>query len=321
MSTTEGSRRVIFLMGPTGAGKTAIGIALARQLPVEIISVDSAMVYRGLDIGTAKPSPITLARTPHHLIDICDPQDSYSAARFRDDALGVIDEVFGRGNTPLLVGGTGLYFRTLEHGIAELPAAAPEVRESLARQLGELGAPRMHEKLAAADPRSAARSHPNDPQRILRALEVYEITATPMSVLIAAREATGLRYPITKYVVAPAARGGLHRRLAQRFRGMLEAGFINEVAGLLQRPGIDAAKPAMRSVGYREVCRYLRGELLYAELVDKAVTATRRLAKRQYTWFRGDSGARWLDPETQDVAAAMLADLRDRRIFAEIDYT
>lgn len=303
---------VIFLMGPTGAGKTAAALWLAARLPVEIVSVDSALVYRGLDIGTAKPDPAELRRVPHHLVDICEPADAYSAARFRADALAAIEAIVARGRLPLLVGGTGLYFRRLETGITDMPAAPAGMRESLRRDLERLGSEALHARLAAVDPASAARIHPNDPQRISRALEVYAAEGRPMSDYFEQAARAALARPVIKWVLAPVDREGLRRRLAERFGGMLERGLVNEVRGVLASPGVTPACPALRAVGYREVARHLAGELDRAAMVEAAVTATRQYAKRQYTWFRGERDAEWFDSAAPHVLDQLMENLKSR---------
>ena len=298
---------IVCLMGPTGAGKTACALALAEHLPIEVVSVDSALVYRGLDIGTAKPDPVQRGRVRHHLIDICDPAESYSAARFRQDARACIEDILARGRLPLLVGGTGLYFRALLDGLAELPVADPNLRARLAGEHHALGTAAMHARLQAVDPLRAVQIHPNDPQRILRALEVFETTGYSMSRLLCAGNANGLPYRVHRWVLAHGDRAALYRQLAARFHGMLERGLVNEVIGLRSRADLDLSKPAMRAVGYRAVWRYLAGELNYAEMVDAAITATRQLAKRQVTWFRRDEGAIWWDSATLELTKKMLA--------------
>jgi len=301
---------VIFLMGPTGAGKTAAALWLAARLPIEIISVDSALVYRGLDIGTAKPDPAERRAVPHHLIDICEPAEAYSAARFRTDAVTAIEAVVARGRLPLLVGGTGLYFRLLETGITDMPAAPPGMRENLRSDLQRLGSEALHARLAAVDPASAARIHPNDPQRIARALEVYAAEGRPMSDYLERAAQTALVRPVIKWVLAPVDRDGLRRRHAERFLAMLERGLVNEVRGLLASPGVTPACPALRAVGYREVARHLAGELDRAAMIDAAVTATRQYAKRQYTWFRAERGAEWFDSDASGVLDQLMENLK-----------
>jgi len=303
---------VIFLMGPTGAGKTAAALWLASRLPLEIVSVDSALVYRGLDIGTAKPEPAERRQAPHHLIDICEPADAYSAARFRADAVAAIEAIVARGRLPLLVGGTGLYFRLLETGITDIPAAPAGVRESLRADLERHGSEALHARLAAVDPASAARIHPHDPQRITRALEVYAAEGRPLSAYFAEAAQAALARPVIKWVLAPGDREGLRRRLAKRFLAMLERGLVNEVSGLLARPGLTPACPALRAVGYREVARHLAGELDRPAMIDAAVTATRQYAKRQYTWCRAEQGATWFDADAQQVADQLMENLKSR---------
>jgi len=314
MATTPGTPAtpVIFLMGPTGAGKTAAALWLAARLPVEIVSVDSALVYRGLDIGTAKPDPAERRRVPHHLIDICDPAEAYSAARFRADAAAAIEAIAARGRVPLLVGGTGLYFRLLESGITELPAPPAGMRESLQVELQRLGSEALHARLAAVDPVSAARIHPHDPQRITRALEVHAAEGRPMSAYFELAAQTGLARPVIKWVLAPVDREALRQRLAVRFQAMLERGFVNEVRALLASPGVTPACPALRAVGYRDVARHLEGGLDRAAMIEAAVTATRQYAKRQYTWFRSEHGAEWFDSDAPNVLDQLTENLKSR---------
>lgn len=302
----------VFLMGPTGAGKTAAALWLAARVPVEIISVDSALVYRGLDVGTAKPDPGERRRVPHHLIDVCDAAEPWSAGRFRAAALDAIAAVAARGRLPLLVGGTGLYFRVLEQGIAEVPAAPAAHRAAIQADLAQLGAAALHARLARVDPSSAARIHPNDPQRITRALEVHASTGRPLSAWLADAPVAALGRPLLKWVLAPADREGLRRRLAMRFGTMLEQGLVNEVAALRARTDIAADCPSLRAVGYREVWRHLDGELARAEMVSLAVTATRQYAKRQYTWFRAERNAQWFDADMKTVLDELLRDLKSR---------
>ena len=290
----------ICLMGPTGSGKTDAALALAKYFPCEIVSVDSAQVYRGLDIGTAKPDPGQRRAVPHHLIDLCDPTDAYSAARFAEDALRVVAAIRGRGRIPLLVGGTGLYFRALEEGLSPMPSADADLRARLQAELGECGSAVLHARLQEVDPVAAARIHPNDPQRILRALEVYLTVGVPISALQRAKPIPPLTGCI-HWILAPASRPALHARLAHRFAVMLERGLINEVAGLRARGDLDLNRPAMRAVGYRAVWRFLEGELSRPSMVDEAVAATRQLAKRQFTWFRRVEDAVWWDSAATDL--------------------
>jgi tRNA dimethylallyltransferase len=285
----------IFLMGPTAAGKTDLAIALTEQLPCRIISVDSAMVYRGLNIGTAKPTAELLAQVPHALIDICDPSEAYSAARFRHDALQIIEECRQKEQIPLLVGGTGLYFRALQQGLSELPSADPALRDQLHQQLQDHGSLVLHQQLAEIDPDAAQRIHPHDPQRIQRALEVYYLTGQPISEWYRQQTQLSPLKSVKKLVIAPQQRALLHDKIAVRFRQMLHDGLIDEVQGLYQRGDLHAGLPAMRAVGYRQVWQYLAGELSYSELPEKAIVATRQLAKRQLTWLRSETGSYWLD--------------------------
>jgi tRNA dimethylallyltransferase len=284
----------ILLMGPTGAGKTDAALALAARLPVEIVSVDSAMVYRGLDIGTAKPAPAVTRRVPHHLIDIRDPSERYSAGEFVRDAGAAMAAIRARGLLPLLVGGTMLYFRALQSGLAELPGADAGIRARLAARAAAEGWPALHATLAAIDPAAARRIRPSDAQRIQRALEVHALTGTPLSVLQRQdlRGAAGAQY--LKLVIAPAERSALDARLERRFDAMLAAGLVAEVAGLRARGDLDPSLPAMRSVGYRQLWAHLAGEWDLATARTAAIRATRQLAKRQYTWLRAEPAAAWL---------------------------
>lgn len=295
----------VFLMGPTASGKTELAAALAERIPCGLISVDSTLVYRGLDIGSAKPEPELLARFPHRLIDICDPAETYSAARFRDDALSAMGEITVDGRLPLLVGGTMLYFRALEQGLSQLPEADPALRARLLAEAGELGWTGLHRRLAHLDPEAGRRIHPNDPQRIQRALEVIELTGRPLSEQQQGPR-PGLPYRLLKLARAPVERAELHRRIERRFRQMLEQGFEQEVRGLLSR-GLAPALPAMRAVGYRQMLGYLLGEYGREEMIAKGVAATRQLAKRQLTWLRADPDVHWLNEGRGDVVAQALA--------------
>jgi tRNA dimethylallyltransferase len=287
-------------MGPTASGKTALAVDLVKRLPLEIISVDSALVYRGLDIGTAKPDAALLREASHRLIDIRDPAQSYSAAEFREDALREMAEITRQGRIPLLVGGTMLYFRALEQGLSALPKADPAIRARLDNEMTTLGLARLHQRLSELDPVAAARIHANDPQRTLRALEVIEITGRPLSVLQAEDAGEPLPYRILKLVRAPRDRTVLHNRIEARFRQMLDLGFEAEVRALLQRGDLSPELPAMRSVGYRQMLNYLLGGYSREEMVERAIIATRQLAKRQFTWLRADTDCHWLD-ETGDL--------------------
>ena len=276
----------IFLMGPTATGKTELAVQLCRELPCDIVSVDSVMVYRGLDIGSAKPDADTLQAAPHRLIDICDPGEAFSAAQFRDRALAEIRDILARGRIPLLVGGTMLYYRALEQGLSDLPAADPELRAQLEAEAETHGWAHLHARLAAVDPVAAARIHANDPQRIQRALEVFELTGEPLSAWFGREVDSELPCRIVKVVLTPADRAVLHQRIAERFRAMLTQGLIEEVEGLFQRRDLHADLPSMRAVGYRQVWAYLAGEWDYDTMVEKGIIATRQLAKRQMTWLR-----------------------------------
>jgi tRNA dimethylallyltransferase len=284
----------VFLMGPTAAGKTALALELHDRFGCEIISVDAAQVYRGMDVGTAKPSAEELARAPHRLIDIRDPAAGYSAAQFREDALREMETVTRAGRTPLLVGGTMFYFRALERGLSPLPQADPAIRRRLAEEAALQGWPALHARLRRADTRAAARIDPNDAQRIQRALEIVEITGRGPSE--APRSgAAPLPYRVVKLALAPADRGVLHRRIEARLRAMLDSGLVGEVEGLRARGDLSAALPAMRTVGYRQVWQYLEGEIGYSDMVERAIFATRQLAKRQLTWLRAEGGVVWFD--------------------------
>ncbi|MBK5509985.1 MULTISPECIES: tRNA (adenosine(37)-N6)-dimethylallyltransferase MiaA [unclassified Pseudomonas] len=295
----------IFLMGPTAAGKTDLAIELTKVLPCELISVDSALVYRGMDIGTAKPSKELLAEFPHRLIDILDPAQSYSAADFRRDALEAMAEITARGKIPLLVGGTMLYYKALVEGLAQMPAADPEVRAQIEEEAARLGWQALHDQLALIDPVSAARIHPNDPQRLSRALEVYRVSGQSMTELrlrqsaqsteAAASGLQQLPYTVANLAIAPANRQVLHARIKQRFTNMLEQGFIDEVVALRTRSDLHSGLPSIRAVGYRQVWDYLDGKLTQAEMQERGIIATRQLAKRQFTWLRSWADLHWLD--------------------------
>jgi len=286
----------IFLMGPTATGKTDLAIALQQHLPVELISVDSALVYRGMDIGTAKPSTEVLQHVPHRLIDIKDPAEPYSAAAFARDARQAMDDIRAAGKIPLLVGGTMLYFKALLDGLGDMPPASPEIREDIERQAQEKGWPWMHQQLAQVDPQSADNIHPNHSQRIQRALEVFRATGKPMSVFRQEQQQgsrlgpVGERYQVTQIASLVHQRALLHHRIEQRFLAMLEAGLEDEVRHLYQRGDLKEDMPSMRAVGYRQMWQYLAGELTYDEMVQAGMAATRQLAKRQLTWLRGWTG-------------------------------
>ncbi len=295
----------IFLMGPTASGKTDLALQLADALPCEIISVDSALIYRGMDIGSAKPNAEILQKYPHHLIDILDPAQSYSAAQFRDDALQAMADITARGRIPLLVGGTMLYFKALTEGLAAMPSADPEVRARLEQQAASEGWAALHTELQRIDPVSAQRIHPNDPQRLLRALEVWHISGQTMTQLRAkqslekqqllASNGAHLPYNVATFAIAPQQRSVLHERIAQRFQQMLEQGFIAEVEALRQRGDLHIDLPSIRAVGYRQAWAYLDGEYAYDDMIERGIIATRQLAKRQFTWLRSWDDVEWLD--------------------------
>ncbi|MEM5364615.1 tRNA (adenosine(37)-N6)-dimethylallyltransferase MiaA [Paraburkholderia azotifigens] len=287
--TQHASHNIACLLGPTASGKTAAALAFAARAPVEIISVDSALVYREMDIGTAKPSKEERAIAPHHLIDIVDPADAYSAADFRADALRLVGEITARGNVPLLVGGTMLYYKALTQGLNDLPAADPDVRATLDADAAREGWPALHARLAAVDPVTAARLAPNDSQRIQRALEVFMVTGQPMSALLAAPARsvdTAALYRFVPIALEPSDRSVLHARIERRFDAMLANGFVDEVRRLRARGDLHAGLPSMRCVGYRQAWEYLDGAIDYDTMRDKGVFATRQLCKRQLTWLR-----------------------------------
>ena len=276
----------IFLMGPTASGKTALSVQLAQALGTEIISVDSALVFKGMDIGTAKPTLEERAGIPHHLIDILDPSQSYSTGQFRNQALALMADITGRGKIPILVGGTQLYFNALFNGLAVLPVANLEIRKQLDQDLLNLGKESLHQRLAQVDPVAAARIHPNDPQRVQRALEVYEISGQPLSSFFDSEVDEVLPYQAIKIIIAPSDRKILHDIIALRFRAMLAKGFVEEVQELYERGDLNELMPSMRAVGYRQVWAYLQGADDYDSMTEKAIIATRQLAKRQFTWLR-----------------------------------
>jgi len=277
---------LIFLMGPTAIGKTAVAIDVAERLDGEIVNVDSAQVYRSMPIGSAQPTAEERARIPHHLVDFVEPVDAYSAARFCADAVTAIKEIRGRNKTPILAGGTMLYFNALERGLAPLPEADASVRAELEAKGASLGWPAMHDELKAIDPVAANRIHPNDPQRIQRALEVHRLTGRALSEL-QAETVSFLPEPAVKFALMPAVRAWLHDRIEQRFLAMLEAGFLDEVRALRDRHELHAELPSMRCVGYRQAWAHLEAESDYEGFVEQGVAATRQLAKRQMTWVRG----------------------------------
>ena len=293
---------VYVLTGPTGTGKSDWALRLAEAAPVEIVSVDSAQVYRGLDIGTAKPDRAVRERIPHHLIDVCDPAQSYSAGRFVTDALRCIAAIHCRRRVPLLVGGTMLYLRALLEGLAPLPQASPQLRRDLDEQARRAGWPALHAQLARLDPLAAERIRPHDRQRIQRALEVCLVTGQPISQLQRQRASPLAGLPVSLWALVPRERDWLHRRLAARFHAMMEAGFLEEVQGLRARGDLCAHHPSIRAVGYRQLWAYLGGEWGLAEAIERGIAATRQLAKRQLTWMRAESLLRCLDPETDELS-------------------
>jgi tRNA dimethylallyltransferase len=303
--TAPARRTAVLLMGPTGAGKSDLALRLAHELPLEIVSVDSALVYRGMDIGTAKPDPDARRGVPHHLIDIRDPAATYSAGEFVADAAAAMEGIWRRGRQPVFVGGTMLYFHALSAGIAALPEADLGVRAQIDARAATAGWPHMHRELAEVDPEAAARIHSNDPQRIQRALEVYTLTGQPISRLQQARVSVLAGIDVIEIAVAPADRQILHSRVETRFDGMLAAGFVEEVRTLRERSDLTAEHPSMRAVGYRQIWQYLAGECSLAAAREAAVVATRQLAKRQLTWLRARAQARWFDAARRDVAASI----------------
>lgn len=303
----------IFLMGPTASGKTDLAIKLRQILPVEVISVDSALIYKAMDIGTAKPSKQELALAPHRLIDICDPAESYSAANFRVDALREMADITSQGKIPLLVGGTMLYYKALLEGLSPLPSADEQVRYEIEQRAQQQGWATLHQELSKIDPISAQRINPNDSQRINRALEVFYLTGKSLTELTA-QKGESLPYQILQFAIAPQERAILHQRIEQRFHKMLELGFKQEVEALYQRPDLHLDLPSIRCVGYRQMWEHLRGDYSYDEMIFKGICATRQLAKRQITWLRGwASEIRWLDSlniaEAREVLLNRLQDI------------
>ena len=295
MQHSEHKPLAIFLMGPTASGKTDLAIQLRQQLPVEVISVDSALIYRGMDIGTAKPSKAEQALAPHRLIDICDPSESYSAANFRTDALREMQEISTQGKIPLLVGGTMLYYKALLEGLSPLPSADEKVRSEIEAKAALIGWSGLHQELSKIDPISAQRINPNDSQRINRALEVFYLTGKTLTELTA-QKGEALPYDILQFAIAPEQREVLHLRIEQRFHKMIELGFQQEVEKLYRRPDLNEDLPSIRCVGYRQMWEYLRGDYDHDEMVFRGICATRQLAKRQITWLRGwTSPIQWLD--------------------------
>lgn len=307
--------RAVFIMGPTAAGKTDLALALAEQANCQLISVDSALIYKGMDIGTAKPDAATLARFPHRLIDIRDPAESYSAADFREDALREMADITAQGATPVLVGGTMLYFKVLYEGMAELPPANDQVRADIEAVAAEAGWPAVHALLAQVDPEAAARIKPTDPQRLQRALEVYRVSGTPLSEWHRRQRSeegswgpgrAHFPYAVTALALCPSDRAVLHERIARRFHLMLEQGFEDEVRTLYARGDLTEKHPAIRAVGYRQMWDYLEGRLSREQMIEQGIIATRQLAKRQITWLRSWKEACWLDPADPNLLGEVL---------------
>lgn len=307
-------RPAVCIMGPTASGKTGLAVELVRRFPFEIVSVDSALIYRGMDIGTAKPDAATLAVAPHRLIDFLDPSEAYSAAQFRNDCLREMEQIRRAGRLPLLVGGTMLYFRALQYGLSPLPGADPAVRARLDAQIRERGLESLHARLAEVDPEAARRIHPNDPQRIQRALEVYELSGRPLSAHFTEADPDWRPLRLLKLAVAPRDREVLHARIAQRFAQMLEQGLVAEVERLYARGDLGLHLPAIRAVGYRQVWRHLAGELSYAQMCERAVVATRQYAKRQLTWLRSETDLVWLDADAPRLFDRVCELLREHKV-------
>jgi tRNA dimethylallyltransferase len=288
-------------MGPTAAGKTALALALHERLPVEIVNVDAAQMYRGMDIGTAKPTPAERARAPHRLLDFLDPAESYSAARFRQDATAAINDIHAAGRIPLLVGGTMFYFRTLEKGLPDLPDADHAIRVRIEAEAAASGWPALHARWAKRDPERAARIDPHDGRRIQRALEVMELAGH----VARPDPQAGAPWRILKIAVCPLERAVLRERIGRRFQAMLDAGFVAEVEALYRRGDLDLHKPSVRAVGYRQVWEFLSGITTYAQMLEKSIIATRQVAKRQLTWLRADRGVSWFDSGTPEAAESI----------------
>ncbi|MGJ8580924.1 MAG: tRNA (adenosine(37)-N6)-dimethylallyltransferase MiaA [Psychromonas sp.] len=308
-TNTNSLPKAIFLMGPTASGKTDLAIKLAQQCRCEIISVDSALIYKQMDIGTAKPSAAEQALAPHSLVDIIDPTESYSAGNFRDDALRLMHNIVARGHTPLLVGGTMLYYKALVEGLSPLPSADPEVRAAIEKQVNESSWEALHQELQAIDPVSAQRIHVNDPQRLARAIEVYRITGKSMTELTEVKS-DPIPFDVKQFAIAPAEKSVLHERIERRFDLMLAGGFEQEVRALYERGDLHLDLPSMRCVGYRQMWEYIEGKMDYEEMRFRGVVATRQLAKRQMTWLRGwKQDIQWLesaDPNNFEKIKAVL---------------
>lgn len=312
MRLTENHGQLPFtlaIMGPTASGKTRLAVELAKALDGEVISVDSALVYRGMDLGTAKPDAEERQGIPHHLIDILDPAEAYSTGRFREEALALMEGITARGRLPILAGGTMLYFNALFHGLSALPSADPEIRRQIDAEADVRGWPALHKELARIDPAAAARIHPNDPQRIQRALEVFRLTGVPLTLLCAEAKSPALSFDIAKLILAPPDRAMLHERIRLRFLDMLERGFVEEVRGLRDRGDLHADLPSIRAVGYRQVWAYLEGEYDRETMIERAIVATRQFAKRQFTWLRRDDSAARFDSEDPRLPERVLRDM------------
>lgn len=313
----------ILLMGPTASGKTEIAVRLVQEFPLQIISVDSAMIYRGMDIGTAKPDATVRASAPHRLVDILDPAESYSAARFCSDAGQAMEEIYQQGKIPLFVGGTFLYFKALQQGLSVLPSADAALRERLAQWAQAEGWMALHAYLASVDPIRAARIHPNDPQRLLRALEVFQLTGKAMSSHFELDSQAALTPPKPlvphglKIILAAPDRSVLHQRIEARFRGMLNQGLVAEVETLHRRGDLHAELPSIRAVGYRQVWDYLDEKQSYPEMLERALAATRQFAKRQYTWLRHEHSETWLNPSEPDLYNKVLKKLAESTMLVD----
>jgi len=297
--------KALFLLGPTASGKTAVALALAERFPIEVVSVDSAQVYRHMDVGTAKPTEEERARVPHHLIDVVEPTQAYSAGRFRDDALRLVREIEARGRLPVFAGGTMLYFNALSRGLADLPVAQPALRAELESEARERGWPALHEELAKVDPDAARRLKPTDAQRIQRALEVFRHTGRTLTSFHAGTEKPALPFDAIRVALEPSDRAALHERIAARFRAMLAAGLVEELVGLRKRYALDATLPSMRAVGYRQAWETLEGRAPAETLEARGIAATRQLAKRQLTWLRAMEGLERFDCLRPDLAEAV----------------
>ncbi|WP_221800728.1 tRNA (adenosine(37)-N6)-dimethylallyltransferase MiaA [Oceanobacter mangrovi] len=307
----------IFLMGPTASGKTALALELVERFPCDIISVDSALVYKGMDIGTAKPDAAMQARAPHRLIDLLDPAEPYSAMTFREDALREMAAITAAGRIPLLVGGTMMYFKFLRDGAADLPQADETIRSALLAEADKHGWPWMHEQLAKVDPESAARLKPMDQQRIQRALEVYRVSGKTLTQFWEEQQTEPLPYHVVNFAVCPKDRAVLHQRIAMRYRQMMADGFLEEVRALYQRGDLHTGLPSIRAVGYRQVWEYLQGEYDYDSMIERGIIATRQLAKRQITWLRSWPDLHWLETDSPELLSTALKILEANAIFSK----